>query len=86
MKFRDRPDDRPAGENVNPAGSETDSASIKDVAAATSVSSTLPNTVVATSACSRPVARFASAADDVEMFTLLIVRTQPCPATHLPNT
>ncbi len=84
MKVRDRPEDRPAGENVNPAGSDTESASIKDVAAATSVSSALPNTVVATSACSRPVARFASAAD--EMFTLLIVRTQPCPATHLPNT
>lgn len=35
MKFRARPDDKPVGENVRPAGSDTDNASINDVTAAT---------------------------------------------------
>ena len=35
MKLRARPDDKPIGENVRPAGSDTDNDSINDVAAAT---------------------------------------------------
>ncbi len=73
MKFLARPDDKPDDENVSPAGSDTDSASIREAAASTWVSSALPSTLVATSACRRPVARFASAAVEVEMSTFLTV-------------
>lgn len=87
MKRLSRPADRPpCDENVRPDGTDTLNASTNDVIASVWVSSALPNTFVATSACNRPVPRFASAAVDEEMSTFRTVRPSPPTTTRLTDT